>query len=89
LHADSYALTLFVSILCSHKELVKLTFETIRERYHGLPLPAQIAKVITAPREALLNRVRCVPDILAPKITSISGILLTAVSELCATRSNH
>lgn len=41
----------------SHKELVKLTFETIRERYHGLPLPAQIAKVITAPREALLNRV--------------------------------
>lgn len=44
---------------CRHKELVKLTFETIRERYHGIPLPSQLAKLLTAPREALLKRVCC------------------------------
>lgn len=40
-----------------HKELVRLTFDTIRERYHAMPLPSQIAKILTAPREAILNRV--------------------------------
>lgn len=41
----------------SHRDLVRLTFDTIRERYHSLPLPAPIARVLTAPREAILNRV--------------------------------
>ncbi|KAL3154426.1 hypothetical protein ABBQ32_013898 [Trebouxia sp. C0010 RCD-2024] len=41
----------------TQKELVRLTFDTIRERYHAMPLPSQIAKILTAPREAILNKV--------------------------------
>ena len=47
----------FLFAVARHKELVRLTFDTIRERYHAMPLPSQIAKVLTAPREAILNRV--------------------------------
>ena len=46
-----------------HQELVRLTFETIRERYHAMPLPSQIAKILTAPREAILNRVRMTANV--------------------------
>ena len=42
---------------CRTKELVELTFETIREKYHGVYLPASIARGLAAPREMLKNKV--------------------------------
>ena len=42
---------------CRTKELVELTFETIREKYHGVYLPAPIARALAAPREVLKNKV--------------------------------
>ena len=46
-----------VPLPCRTKELVELTFETIREKYHGLYLPAPIARALAAPREVLKNKV--------------------------------
>lgn len=42
------------------KQLVELTYDTIREPYHSLPLPAGLAKAMAAPREFLNKKVRSV-----------------------------
>ena len=46
------------SMLCRQKQLAQLTFETMRESYHGINLPTNIAKLLARPREYLLKYVR-------------------------------
>jgi hypothetical protein len=52
----SFCVKRFLSLpycTCSIKEIVRLTFDTMRENYKAVPVPHAVAKLLGQPREYL------------------------------------